>query len=92
VKRVPLFIAGALLVAIWAHALIGFGGAGTADFFARWMHDAVIFAAALACLVGAVARGSDRLAWSALSAGLLATLAGDIVYSLAPNLDAVPVP
>ena len=91
-RRVPLFIAGALLVAIWAHALIGFGGASTDDFFARWVHDGVIFAAALACVVAAVAGGSDRLAWSALSAGLLATVAGDIVYSLAPNLDAVPIP
>jgi two-component system cell cycle response regulator len=92
VRRVPLFIAGALLVAIWAHALIGFGGASTTDFFGRWMHDGVIFTAALACVVGAVARGSDRLAWSALSAGLLATFAGDIVYSLAPDLNAVPIP
>jgi two-component system cell cycle response regulator len=92
VRRFPHFIAGALLVAIWAHALIGFGGASATDFFGRWMHDGVIFAAALACVVAAVARGPDRLAWSALSAGLLATFAGDIVYSLAPDLNAVPIP
>jgi hypothetical protein len=46
-RRVPFRIAGALLVAIWAHALSGFGGAGTVDFFGRWMHDGVILAAAL---------------------------------------------
>ena len=34
----------------------------------------------------------DRLAWYALSAGLFASLAGDIIYSLAPDLGAVPVP
>ena len=90
--RLPILLAGALLVAIWAHALIGFGGPGTVDFFGRWMHDAVILVAALGCLAGAIRRGSDRVAWCALSAGLFATLAGDIIYSLAPDLDAVPVP
>ena len=43
----PVLIAGALLVAIWAHALTGFGGRGPFDFFGRWMHDGVILAAAL---------------------------------------------
>ena len=90
--RVWVAIAGALLVAIWAHALIGFGGAGVEDFVGRWVRDAAIVAAALVCLTGAVRRGPDRLAWTALGAGLLATAVGDFVYSLAPDLDAVPVP
>jgi two-component system cell cycle response regulator len=81
-----------LLVAIWAHALSGFGGAGAVDFFGRWMHDAVILVAAVWCLAGAIPRGSDRLAWCALATGLLATLTGDLIYSLAPDLNAVPVP
>jgi two-component system cell cycle response regulator len=88
----PGLIAGALLVAIWAHALIGFGGAGTTDFFGRWMHDGVIFAAAVGCLASAIPRSSDRLAWCALGAGLFASLTGDVIYSLAPDLNAVPVP
>ncbi|MEA2135854.1 MAG: hypothetical protein QOC68_3763 [Solirubrobacteraceae bacterium] len=91
-RRLPGLIAGALVAAIWAHALTGFGGAGTADFFGRWMHDGVILAAAVGCLVSAIPRSSDRLAWGALSAGLFASLTGDIIYSLAPDLDAVPVP
>ena len=91
-RRVPGLIAGMLLVAIWTHALTGFGGPATEDFFGRWMHDAVILAAALGCLAGAIPRGPDRLAWGALSAGLLATAAGDLIYSLEPDLDAVPVP
>ena len=37
-------------------------------------------------------RGPYRLAWGALAAGLFASLTGDIIYSLAPDLDAVPVP
>ena len=91
-RRVPSLLAGALLVMVWAHALIGFGGAGTADFFSRWMHDAVVLVAAAGCLVGAIRRSSDRIAWCALSAGLLASLTGDIIYSLAPDLSKVPVP
>jgi two-component system, cell cycle response regulator len=91
-RRLPGAVAGALLVAIWAHALIGFGGAGTQDFFGRWMHDAVILAAAVGCLAGAIRGGADRLAWGVLATGLLATAAGDLIYSLAPDLNAVPVP
>jgi two-component system cell cycle response regulator len=91
-RRVPGVIAAVLLGAIWTHALTGFGGPGTQDFFGRWMHDAVILAAALGCLAGAIPRGSDRLAWGALAAGLFATAAGDFIYSMAPDLDAVPVP
>jgi len=91
-RRLPSLLAGALLVVVWAHALTGFGGEGTDDFFGRWMHDAVILVAAAGCLVGASRRGSDRIAWCALSAGLFATLTGDVIYSLAPDLGAVPVP
>jgi hypothetical protein len=36
-QRLPRVIAVGLLVAIWSHWLIGFGGSGTDDFFARWM-------------------------------------------------------
>ena len=91
-RRLPSLLAGMLLAAIWVHALSGFGGAGTVDFFGRWMHDAVILFAAVGCLAAAIPRGSDRLAWCALGAGLLASLTGDLIYSLAPDLDAVPVP
>src|SRR3954449_4397680 len=91
-RRLPIAIAVALLVAIWAHALIRFGGPGTEDFFSRWMHDAVIVVAAIACLVRGLSRGADRMAWRALAAGLLAVAAGDLIYSLQPDLAAVPVP
>ena len=91
-RRLPGAIAGALLAAIWAHALIRFGGPGTHDFFGRWVHDGLILAAAFGCLAGATSRGSDRLAWTALGVGLLATAVGDLIYSLAPDLDAVPIP
>src|SRR4029453_4811635 len=37
-------------------------------------------------------RGAYRVAWAALAAGLFASLTGDIIYSLSPDLNAVPVP
>ena len=91
-RRIPVFIAGALLAATWAHALTGVGGVSTEDFFGRWMHDGVILASALACLTAAIARGSHRVAWAALAAGMFASVTGDTIYSLAPDLGAVPVP
>ena len=54
------------------------------------MHDGVIFAAAVGCLASAIPRSSDRLP-GALGAGLFASLRATH-YSLAPDLNAVPVP
>jgi two-component system cell cycle response regulator len=91
-RRVPTVLAGMLLAAIWARALTQVGGAPVSDFFGRWMHDAVIVAAALGCLAAATSSGADRLAWGAMAIGLGLTFAGDLIYSLQPDLDAVPVP
>jgi two-component system cell cycle response regulator len=91
-RRVPAVIAVALLAAIWAHALLQFGDAGTADFFARWVHDAVLVVAGLACVADAVAERRRRLPAAALGVGLLLVFVGDLIYSMAPSLDAVPVP
>jgi diguanylate cyclase (GGDEF)-like protein/putative nucleotidyltransferase with HDIG domain len=88
----PAVVGAALLAAIWAHALLAFGDAGTADFFARWMHDAVFVVAGLACVAHAVATPGRRLAAGATGAGLLMVAVGDLIYSMAPDLDAVPVP
>jgi hypothetical protein len=91
-RRAPIALGGARLMATWAHALIRFGGPGTEEVFSRWMHDAVIVAAALACLARGLTRDADRLAWRALAAGLLAVTVGDLTYSLQPDQGAVPVP
>jgi two-component system, cell cycle response regulator len=91
-RRLPAVVGAALLAAIWAHALLGFGDAGTDDFFARWMHDAVFVLAGLACVADAVARPRRRLPSAALGAGLLLVTVGDLIYSMAPDLEAVPVP
>jgi two-component system cell cycle response regulator len=91
-RWVPAVVIAALLTAIWAHALLQFGGPGTADFFARWMHDAVFVVAGLACVAHAVFSPRRRLAAAATGAGILLVTVGDLIYSMAPNLDAVPVP
>jgi two-component system, cell cycle response regulator len=91
-RRFPAVVGGALLTLIWAHALVAFGDAGTADFFARWMHDAVFVVAGLACVAHAAATPGRRLAAGAIGAGLLLVAVGDLIYSMAPDLDAVPVP
>jgi two-component system, cell cycle response regulator len=91
-RRSPAVVGAALLAAIWAHALLQFGDAGTDDFFARWMHDAVLLVAGSACVVDAFGTRRRRLPSAALGAGLLLVLVGDLIYSMAPDLDAVPVP
>jgi two-component system, cell cycle response regulator len=91
-RVIPAVLGIAVLAAIWAHALLAFGDAGTADFFARWMHDAVFVLAGLACLADALTARRRRLPAAALGAGLLLVTVGDLIYSMAPNLDEVPVP
>jgi two-component system cell cycle response regulator len=91
-RRLPAVVGAALLAAIWAHALLAFGDAGTADFFARWMHDAVFVVAGLACVADAIATPRRRLPAAALGTGLLLVAVGDLIYSMAPDLEAVPVP
>jgi two-component system cell cycle response regulator len=87
-----LAVGAVLTAATWAHALIGFGGAAADDLFARWIYDAVILSAAFTLLWRAVARSEARLAWAALGVGMALHLVGDVAYSAAPDLDAVPVP
>jgi diguanylate cyclase len=56
------------------------------------MHDAVFVIAGLACLADAVAEPRRRVPAAALGAGLLMVAVGALIYSMAPDLDAVPVP
>jgi diguanylate cyclase (GGDEF)-like protein len=91
-RLVPAVLGIALLGAIWAHALAQFGGPGMADFFARWVHDALFVTAGLACVAHAIVSPRRRLAAAASGAGLLLVTVGDLIYSFQPDLDAVPVP
>jgi diguanylate cyclase (GGDEF)-like protein len=87
-----LAVGVALSAATWAHALSGFGGVATDDLFARWIYDAIILSAAFALLWIALTTPKARLPWAALGVGLALHGVGDILYSAAPDLDAVPVP
>lgn len=82
-----LLAAAALLPLVWSHALLGLGSDGLVG---RWIFDAIFLLAAFACVAFAVVH--RRLAAAAFGLGLLAFTAGNVVYSLAPNLDTVPVP
>jgi diguanylate cyclase (GGDEF)-like protein len=87
-----LAVGAALTAATWAHALTGFGGTGADDLFARWVYDAIILSSAFVLLWRAFTRPGARLAWAALGVGMALHLVGDVAYSAAPDLDAVPVP
>ena len=87
-----LGIGAALLAALWAHALFRLGGSGADELFGTWVYDAIVFAAAFAALGRAVVRPEGRLPWVAIAIGLLLHGAGDLIYSTAPDLNAVPVP
>jgi two-component system cell cycle response regulator len=89
---VALAAGAALAGAMWVHALTGFGGAGTDDFFSRWIYDAITLASAVTLLWCGAVRPKARLPWAALGIGMALKLAGDVGYSFEPNLDAVPVP
>jgi two-component system, cell cycle response regulator len=91
-SRLLLAITSCLLVAQWVHALSGFGGAATSDFFARWMYDAIVITSGVVLLIRGLNRRTVRGAWLALGVGLLSKAVGDVIYSLAGNLGAVPVP
>ena len=82
----------ALLAALWAHALFRVGGSGADELFGTWVYDAIVFAAAFAALGRALVRPEGRLPWVAIAIGLLLHGAGDVIYSTAPDLNAVPVP
>src|SRR6185312_5222040 len=90
----PRLIVGAALCMLalqWAHAVSGFGGAGTADFFGRWMYDGIVTVCAVALLACGFRR-PVRGTWLLLAAGLLSKAVGDLIYSQAGSLSAVPVP
>ena len=87
-----LAVGAALVAATWAHALLGFGGTAADELFARWIYDAIILSAACVLLWRAWARPAGRIPWLALGIGVLLHLIGDVMYSAAPDLDAVPVP
>jgi diguanylate cyclase (GGDEF)-like protein len=70
----------------WAHVV---PGVLSDDLVGRWVYLAAVLGSALLC--ARRARGMPWV-WGALAIGLLAKAAGDLVYSLAGDIEAVPVP
>jgi two-component system, cell cycle response regulator len=91
--RAARAVAGALLVGAVAAHVIHAATAGPDTFFTQWLYDAVVLAAAAACLArGALVR-EDRAAWLVLGVGLLSWAAGEIYWSAAlAGLDDPPYP
>ncbi|HEX3978720.1 MAG TPA: diguanylate cyclase [Solirubrobacteraceae bacterium] len=77
------FTAMWLLVAFHgAHALLGFGGAGTEAVAKNWVYSAAEVLAVAICAARAWARREDRGAWALIAFGLLTWTAGDLVWTL----------
>jgi hypothetical protein len=71
-----------LVVAYAAHQGLGLGGAGVNDFFDRWLSAALLWAAAAACLAGAIRATRGRAPWLFVALGLASWAIGDTLWSI----------
>jgi hypothetical protein len=84
-------LAGLVLHAV--HTSTGAGGAGLDGFFNDWIYNAVVLAAACACLLRAALVPGERGAWFAIGGGLLSWSIGEIYWTLRlSGLDEIPYP
>lgn len=51
-----------LIVLYAAHEALGFGGAGTNQFFDQWLNDALLWSATTVCFAGALRSTRSRAA------------------------------
>ena len=83
--RTPvLLLLGVIAVGVLLHALhsiTGLGGSGLDGFFDDYLYNAVLAAAAAACVLRGAAVETGRLAWFAFGAGLGLWAAGDLYWS-----------
>src|SRR5437764_10053044 len=70
------------LLAYVAFAFARLAGAPGGAFVDNWVYPALIATAAGFCVARAVCVREERLAWSALGAGILSWAAGELYYSL----------
>jgi hypothetical protein len=71
-----------LVVAYAAHQDLGFGGTGVNEFFDRWLSSALLWAAAVACLAGALRATRGRAPWVFVALGLASWAIGDTLWSI----------
>ena len=89
----PTLVLVVLVIAVAVeagHALI----TGTSTpLFDDWLHDAVLFAAAVVCGVGARRHVHERLGWTCIAGAVLCIGASDLLWSLLyDNTAAIPYP
>jgi hypothetical protein len=87
VLRLPGFravwlILGIGVAAYAAHENLGLGGAGADDFFDDWLNDALLWAAAAACLIGALRAVRSRTAWILVALAIASWALGDTIWSI----------
>jgi two-component system, cell cycle response regulator len=88
------FLAGALALGLHVlHGQLGLGGHRLDTFVDQWCYDAAILLSGVSCLLRARVIGDERSAWTLLGAGLVASAAGEVYYSLAfGNSGTPPIP
>jgi hypothetical protein len=72
----------AFVVAYAAHEDLGLGGAGADSFFETWVNDAVLWAASVVCLIGALRQRVSRSAWLLVTLGLVSWAIGNTIWSV----------
>ncbi len=73
----------AILVVLYAaHQDLGLGGRSGDQLFDRWVNDGLLWAASIACLVGALRASRSRTAWILLALALASWATGDTIWSL----------
>lgn len=87
--RAVWWVLGALVLAEAVHEVTGVGQA-VAPLFDDWIHDGVILAAAVLCLVRGRAGDDEGPAWTWIGAGLLSWGLGETLWSLAYDNQASP--
>ena len=87
-----IWLTFALLTAVYAaHEGFGLGGSASNELFDQWLNDALLWAAAGMCLVGALRSTRSRAPWLLVTLALASWAAGDTIWSLRFS-DAVHAP
>jgi two-component system cell cycle response regulator len=92
VGQVALAAGAALAIVAWVYTAAESGNRHWQGISSTWIYDAAFFAASLGCLAVAIGRPERRIIAGALGTGMLLFSLGNVIYSLAPDPGAVPVP
>ena len=91
VRWLFMLMAGWLVLAAMRNAVAGDLEVG--PLFDRYVHDAVLLLAGALCVLRAVLRREERLAWALIGAGVLAWTLGEIYYTgVLWTAETVPLP